>query len=1040
MLRLWYPDSLPSFPSKKNVLPTLTCIQVMIAIPTRSVVLLMMMLSTYPVVAQDNEWKLKPLQYNSPGLKVDLGVGLWSWPMPMDYDKDGDMDLLVACPDKPSNGVYYFENTTQDPTNSKPVFKRAVRLGNTTHNFQISHTDGTPRILKPGYEFPRDPRTGQFNFSKPIKIYPRTNIHNQSVRGNMWRYVDYDGDGDQDLIVGVGDWSDYGWDDAYDQSGQWKNGPLHGYVYLIENKGTAEKPAYTNKPEKITASGSVIDVYGWPSPNFADFDGDGDLDLMCGEFLDGFTYFRNIGSRSKPQYAAGQKVLSRANTPLTMDLQMITPTAIDWDQDGDIDLISGDEDGRVAFIENTGVIRSGAPLFEQPFYFQQEADTLKFGALATPFAFDWDNDGDEDILCGNTAGYIGIFENLGQSDSGTPRWSAPRLLTARSTVSGKTETFRIMAGPNGSIQGPCEAKWGYSTISVADWDGDNHPDILYNSIWARIGLLRGGKEALEQVDFTASQLESPPKWYWWNQPSQSSLTQWRTTPVAVDFDGDSKLDLVALDQQGFITLRSNGGKAQRIFVDEDNQSIQLNPKSCGGSGRVKLAVVDWDGDNRLDLLVNSENATWYRNCVDRDGKVVLKKIGNLARRNVAGHTSSPAVCDFDKDQKPDLLVGAENGRIYYIRHDDCINYGPEQLAARAPTATGEPRFPGLVKEEFVFTQASFPQCHASTICETNRGLVVAWFGGTREKSKDVGIWVSYHDGTRWSSPKEWANGVQHEELRYPCWNPVLFQPPGDAPTILFFKVGPEPRSWWGEVMFSYDRGRTFRDRRRLPEGIDGPVRCKPILLSDQTLLCGSSTEYDGWRVHFEKVSLNQGKPAGTWKRIGPINEPEQFNAIQPTFLRHPDGRLQVLCRTKESVISTSFSDDQGETWSPMKATNLPNPNSGIEVISLRDGRHLMIYNHLISGKTGWGRRGLLNLAISKDGVTWRKVAVLDQEENAEFSYPAIIQTKDGLVHMTYTWKRQRIKHVVVDPSKIETGEVLSLENWHDENLHNTSTN
>ena len=198
------------------------------------------------------------------------------------------------------------------------------------------------------------------------------------------------------------------------------------------------------------------------------------------------------------------------------------------------------------------------------------------------------------------------------------------------------------------------------------------------------------------------------------------------------------------------------------------------------------------------------------------------------------------------------------------------------------------------------------------------------------------------------------------------------------------------------------------------------------------LLSGSSTEYDGWRVHFEKVELLDGQPQGFWRRIGPINSADEFNAIQPTFLRHADGRLQVLCRTKESVIATSFSEDDGETWSKLEATNLPNPNSGIEVVTLNDGRHLLIYNHLGSGKTGWGRRGMLNLAISKDGLQWRKVAVLEQEEKAEFSYPAIIQTKDGLVHMTYTWKRQRIKHVVVDPEQIETGDVLSKDNWHND--------
>jgi len=960
--------------------------------------------------ADDPDWKLRPLRYVQDGLAVDLGVGLWAWPMPLDYDNDGDLDLLVACPDKPSNGVYFFENPSQDPGEKFPVFLPGKRIGKAGHSYQVSYVEGEPRILKPAFEFPRDAETGKFKFDDPQRIHQPANVHENRVRANMWRYVDYDGDGDQDLIVGAGDWTDYGWDHAYDRHGNWRNGPLHGYVYLVVNDGTDAEPQY-GQATRLRAGGNVIDVYGWPSPNFADFDGDGDLDLICGEFLDGFTWFENVGSRQQPKYASGRELDDSRGFPLRMELQMITPTAIDWDRDGDIDLVVGDEDGRVALVENIGQLRRGAPVFDPPRYFQQQADTLKFGALATPFACDWDGDGDQDILCGNTAGHIGWFENLGDGKDGLPTWAPPELLQVQYGER-PAETFRVMAGRSGGVQGPCEAKWGYTTFSAADWDDDDDLDIVYNSILGRIGLLRrdGGVLREETLD--------------------NGQTQWRTTPVAVDWDGDGGLDIVALDEQGYLTLRSRDGSPQRIFIDEDSTPLRLNPKSCGGSGRVKLAVVDWDGDSRLDLLTNSENATWYRNCETRDGKIVLKKIGNLAKRNVAGHTSSPAVCDFNRDGKPDLLVGAENGRIYHIDHDDCLAYSGEQFQPRAAKATPVPKFPGFVSEEFVFTRASFPQCHASSICETSRGLVATWFGGTREKNKDVGIWVSYHDGQRWSRPTEWANGIQHDGRRHPCWNPVLYQPPGDAPTLLFFKVGPSPDSWWGELMVSYDRGRTFRDRRRLPEQIDGPVRCKPILLDDQrTLLCGSSTEHDGWRVHFEKIELQDGEPHGTWNRIGPINEANEFSAIQPTILQHADGRLQVLCRTQESVISTSFSDTGGETWSAMEATNLPNPNSGIDVVTLSDGRHLLIYNHLGSGKTGWGRRGLLNLAISEDGLQWHKVGVLEQEAKAEFSYPAIIQTDDGLVHMSYTWKRQRIKHVVVDPAQIEAGEVLTKDAW-----------
>ena len=976
-------------------------------------------------VANENDWRLLPLKYNHPGLAVDLGVGLWAWPMPLDYDGDGDMDLLVACPDKPSNGVYYFENPTQDAKVKTPVFKPGVRLGPAGHNMQMSYVNGEPRILRENQELPKF-RSG--DFETKTGIYPNPRFHAGKTRARMWRYCDYDGDGDHDLIVGVGDWSDYVWDHAYDSRGQWHNGPLHGYVYLIANEGSDAEPKYSNRPRRLKAGGGEIDVYGWPSPNFADFDGDGDLDLLCGEFLDGFTYFANIGTREKPEYAAGRKLLGADGQPLVMDLQMITPTAFDWDSDGDIDLIVGDEDGRVALVENTGNLRDGQPVFKQPVYFQQQADTLKFGALATPYTYDWDGDGDEDILCGNTAGYIAWFENLGKGEDDLPKWAGPRLLE----VDGKP--FRIMAGPSGSIQGPCEAKWGYTTLSVADWEADGDPDVIYNSIWSQIGILQNEKGKLTNVSVQTNTSEAPPKWYWWVTRSNAALTQWRTTPVAIDFDKDGALDLVVMDQEGCLTLRSGGKSARRIFVDEDLEPLYLNRKSCGSSGRVKLAVVDWDGDGRLDILTNSENATWYRNCKDAgNGRVVLKKIGNLARRNVAGHTSSPAVCDFDGDGKPDLLVGAENGRIYYIKHDDCIQYAGDQLKAREPKKVPPPRFPGLVKEEFVFTKAKFPQCHASTICETTRGLVAAWFGGTKEKAKDVGIWVSYHDGTRWSGPQECANGVQHEGLRYPCWNPVLCQPPGDAPTLLFFKVGPDPRNWWGEMMVSYDRGRSFQQRRRLPEGIDGPVRCKPVLLEDGRLLCPSSTEHnDDWRMHFEILSdFDHPELGESWQRIEPKEQP--FQVIQPSLLIHPDGRLQALMRSKHEQIAESISTDGGKTWSELKLIDMPNNNSGIETVTLTDGRHLLLYNHtggLKSNKDGWGRRNILNLAVSNDGKRWHAVAAIEQEDQGEFSYPAMIQTKDGLVHMTYTWNRRRIKHVVVDPEKIRTGDVLSIDKWH----------
>ncbi len=418
---------------------------------------------------------LERVRYNHPGLVVDLVVGLWAWPLPMDYDGDGDLDLVVSCADAPYNGTYFFENAAGNV--KLPVFKPAVRIAGGMRNVQVCRVGSKPRVLTPGIEY-RDFRKNAFR--SRVKLPAPVKVHKGRVRANQWTYADFDGDGRMDLMVGVGDWADYGWDNAFNAKGEWTRGPLHGYVYLLRNAGTNAKPKY-EPPRQLAAGGRPIDVFGMPTPNLADFDGDGDLDLLCGSFVDQLTYFQNIGTRTKPKYAAGRFPMHKGK-PLGMELCMIVPVAIDWDKDGDVDLVVGEEDGRVAFLEHTGKVVDGLPVFLPQQQFQQEAKWLKFGALATPVSFDWDGDGDEDLVCGNTAGYIGFIENLDGGDP--PKWAKPVTLTADG------EIIRVQAGPNGSIQGPCEAKWGYTTLSVADWDGDGLPDVVANSIWGKVHWYR----------------------------------------------------------------------------------------------------------------------------------------------------------------------------------------------------------------------------------------------------------------------------------------------------------------------------------------------------------------------------------------------------------------------------------------------------------------------------------------------------------------------------------------------------------------------
>ena len=316
----------------------------------------------------------------------------------------------------------------------------------------------------------------------------------------------------------------------------------------------------------------------------------------------------------------------------------------------------------------------------------------------------------------------------------------------------------------------------------------------------------------------------------------------------------------------------------------------------------------------------------------------------------------------------------------------------------------------VVKSEFIYETAPFPSCHASTIAETKDGLIAAWFGGKAEKNPDVGIWVSRNDGKKWSAPVEVANGVQPDGKRHPTWNPVLFQPK-QGPLLLFYKDGPDPSRWWGMMMTSADSGKTWAIPKKLPNGILGPIKNKPVLLPDGTLLCPSSTEHDGWRVHLERTS----DLGVTWSKSEPLNDGREFGAIQPTILFHPQNRLQLLCRSRQNVITECWSEDGGRTWGATKATSLANPSSGIDAVTLRDGRHLLVYNPT---KQSRNDRTPLSVAVSRDGKDWKRVLDLETEPG-EYSYPAIIQTADGLAHITYTWKRQRIKHAVIDPGSLQ---------------------
>ena len=305
--------------------------------------------------------------------------------------------------------------------------------------------------------------------------------------------------------------------------------------------------------------------------------------------------------------------------------------------------------------------------------------------------------------------------------------------------------------------------------------------------------------------------------------------------------------------------------------------------------------------------------------------------------------------------------------------------------------------------------------HASTIVETtSHELVAAWFGGTRERDPDVGIWLSRREKSGWTPSVEVANGVQPDGTRHPTWNPVLFQPRG-GPLMLFYKVGPSPSSWWGMLRTSADGGRTWSAARRLPDGILGPIKNKPVQLADGTILSASSTESESepstWQVHFERSSDG----GATWSATAPLNDGTTIGAIQPSILfrgRLGGNELLAVGRTRQGAVFSTSSDDGGRTWSAMTLmADVPNPNAGVDAVTLADGRQLLVYNPVTRG------RSPLAVAVSRDGRAWTRVLTLE-DQPGEYSYPAVIQTSDGRVHITYTWRRERVKHVVVDVTKL----------------------
>ncbi|WP_372935156.1 FG-GAP repeat domain-containing protein, partial [Mariniphaga sediminis] len=604
---------------------------------------------------------VQKMEYNNPGLLVDLDVGFKSVPMPMDFDGDGDLDLLISeSGSYAESGVFYFENISGNV--DLPVYRYGMRvnserfrLGYDGKFFEASDVNGHIHVLTPDrtnetlliYE-----DVPQNVFWKRMNMPAQLNEYVRNTNANTWKIIDFDGDSKYDLVAGI-------------MSRQGNS------LLFFKNSGTNEKPVY-EKPENIlTGKGKPFKNGLNLEVALADYDNDGDVDYVVTGRFTHLVYFENKGTPQKHLFSEGDTIRYNGEK-----IQLVSRSgsntklkAIDFNRDGFVDIIAGDEDGKVSFLKNTGKIINGVTEFLPPVFLQQEAKFLDLGALAAPRVFDWDGDGLDDILGGNGVGNVYFVKNLGGDIS---KWAAPKILEVDGTP------IRII--PTEVLPNTEDPHWGYTTVDVGDWDMDGLPDILVNEhngniVWLRNKGTRTKPELSKpqpiEVEWKGEPLK--PAWTPGVSKGKELLAPWRTSPFIMDFNNDGLNDLVMLDYKGYLAVYlrfKKDGKLllahpQRNFIYPDGEPILLNQRTGSSHGRLKITFADWDGDGLEDLVFSSKPAVdWMKNMGMEDGKMVLQYMGRIVSRTLMGHTDGPVVSDLNNDGSPDLLVGTETGVLY----------------------------------------------------------------------------------------------------------------------------------------------------------------------------------------------------------------------------------------------------------------------------------------------------------------------------------------------------------------------------------------